>query len=154
MKTNSKENSFTNKKILKIDFQNFHVAWRTTKSISQIFFATLHDETIVKYVFHEMLWKKYFTIIPHLKQICLESVCFCPLHSKLTPPRTFLALKSLFVFSNCSSFSVQTRQSSTLIFVLGVLWKTKSLLLQVRIHCEIFLYEHFIKYVFHDSFIV
>ena len=51
--------------------------------------CSLHNETIVKYVFHEMLWKKYFTLYPHLKTnhwisknfmiICLKSIsekCF------------------------------------------------------------------------------
>ena len=64
MKTNSIEKSFTIEKILKIDFQNFHISWKASKSISWIFIGSLHDETIVKYVFHEMLWKKYFTLYP------------------------------------------------------------------------------------------
>ena len=64
---NKHENEFNRKafhveKILKIDFQNFHVSWKVSKSKSCAFLGSLHDETIVKYVFHEMLWKKYFTV--------------------------------------------------------------------------------------------
>ena len=29
-----------------------------------IFLSSLHKETVVKYVFHEMLQKKYFTVYP------------------------------------------------------------------------------------------
>ena len=39
---------------------------KASKSISWIFIRSLHNETIVKYVFHEMLWKKYFTVYPRL----------------------------------------------------------------------------------------
>ena len=39
---------------------------KASKSISWIFVSSLHNETIVKYVFHEMLWKKYFTVYPRL----------------------------------------------------------------------------------------
>ena len=59
-------NRETIEKILKIDFQNFDVSWNVSKSISWTFLGSLHDETIVKYVFHEMLWKKYFTVYPRL----------------------------------------------------------------------------------------
>ena len=62
MKTNLIGKSSTIEKILKIDFQNFHVSWKVSKSKSCAFLGSLHDETIVKYVFHEMLWKKYFTV--------------------------------------------------------------------------------------------
>ena len=62
MKTNSIGKSFTIEKILKIDFQNFHILWKASKSITWTFLGSLHNETIVKYVFHEMLWKKYFTV--------------------------------------------------------------------------------------------
>ena len=34
--------------------------------MSWTFLGSLHKETIAKYVFHEMLWKKYFTVYPHL----------------------------------------------------------------------------------------
>ena len=34
MKTNSIEKSFTIEKILKIDFQNFHISWKASKSIT------------------------------------------------------------------------------------------------------------------------
>ena len=69
MKTNSIGKSFTIDKILKIDFQNFDVSWNVSKSISWTFLGSLHDETIVKYVFHEMLWKKYFTVYPCLDRV-------------------------------------------------------------------------------------
>ena len=55
MKTNLIGKPFTIEKILKIDFQNFHVSWKVSKSKSCAFFGSLHDET-------EMLWKKYFTV--------------------------------------------------------------------------------------------
>ena len=41
-------------KIPKIDFQNFHFSWKGSKSISETFIGSLHNETIVKYVFHEI----------------------------------------------------------------------------------------------------
>ena len=63
MKTNSIGKSFTIEKILKIDFQNFHISWKASKSISWTFIGGLHNETIVKYAFHEMLGKKCFFLI-------------------------------------------------------------------------------------------
>ena len=54
MKINSIGKSF---KIMKIDFQNFHVSCKaSTIYIMDISFGSLHNEaTIVKYVLHEML---------------------------------------------------------------------------------------------------
>ena len=40
-------------KILKVDFQNFDISWDVSKSISWTFLGSLHNETIVKYAFHE-----------------------------------------------------------------------------------------------------
>ena len=68
MKTNSIGKSFTIEKILKIDFQNFHISWNVSKSISRTFLRSLHNEIIAKYVFHEMFWKKYFTVYSRLKK--------------------------------------------------------------------------------------
>ena len=62
MKTNSIGRPFTIEKILKIDFQNFHISWKASKIISWAFLGSLHNETNVKYVFHEMFWKKYLTL--------------------------------------------------------------------------------------------
>ena len=53
-------------KILKIDFQNFNISWNVPKGISWTFLDSLYNETIVKYVFHEMFWKKYFTVYSRL----------------------------------------------------------------------------------------
>ena len=55
MKTNSIGKSFTIEKIPKIDFQNFHISWKSSKSKSWTFVGSLHSETNVKYIFHEML---------------------------------------------------------------------------------------------------
>ena len=66
MKTNSIEKSFTIAKILKIDFQNFDISWKGSKSVSLTFFCSLYNETIVKYAFHEIVWKKHFTVYPPL----------------------------------------------------------------------------------------
>ena len=74
MKTNSIEKSFTLEKILKFDFQNFYISWKSSKTISWTFIGSLHNETIVKYVFHEMFWKKYFTVYPHLYIYCWSKV--------------------------------------------------------------------------------
>ena len=71
MKTNSIGKPFTIEKILKIDFQIFHISWKAWKSISWTFHGSLHNETILKYVFHEMIWKKYFTLCPHLIRLSL-----------------------------------------------------------------------------------
>ena len=68
MKTNSIGEFFTIEKILKIDLQNFRISWNASESISWTFLGSLHFETIVKYVFHEILWKKYFTVYSHLKR--------------------------------------------------------------------------------------
>ena len=35
--------------------------------MSWTFIGSLHNETIMKYVFHEMLWEKYFTLYPGFK---------------------------------------------------------------------------------------
>ena len=64
METNSIVKSFMMEKILKIDFQNFYISPNVSKSISWTFLASLHNETIVKYAFHEIVWKKYFTVYP------------------------------------------------------------------------------------------
>ena len=53
-------------KILKIDFQNFYISRNVWKSISWTFLGSLHNETIVIYAFHEIIWKKYFTVYPRL----------------------------------------------------------------------------------------
>ena len=53
-------------KILKVDFQNFYISLDVSKSISWTFLGSLHNETIVKYAFHEIVWKKYFTVYPRL----------------------------------------------------------------------------------------
>ena len=68
MKTNSIGKYFTIEKILKINFQNFHISWKASKNISWGFLGSLHNQTIVKYVFHEMLRKKYFTVYPRLQK--------------------------------------------------------------------------------------
>ena len=68
MKTNSIGEFFTIKKILKIDFQNFRISWNASESISWTFLGSLHFQTIVKYVFHEIFWKKYFTVCSRLKR--------------------------------------------------------------------------------------
>ena len=52
-------------KILKIDFQNFYISWNVSKST---FLGSLHNETIVKYAFHEIVWKKYFIVYPRFKK--------------------------------------------------------------------------------------
>ena len=54
--------SFMKEKILKIDFQNFCISWNVSKSISWTFLGSLHNKTIVKYAFHETVWKKNFTV--------------------------------------------------------------------------------------------
>ena len=60
------ENEF-NRKVFhdRKNFQNFHISWKASKSITWTFIGSLH-KTIVKYVFHEMLWKKYFTVYPRV----------------------------------------------------------------------------------------
>ena len=62
METNSIVKSFMIEKILKIDFQNFCISWNVSKSISWTFLGSLHNKTIVKYAFHETVWKKNFTV--------------------------------------------------------------------------------------------
>ena len=59
---------FTDKKFLQMDFQNFHVSWKAIKSISWTVCGSLQNEVNVKEVFHEMIWKKNFTVCP-----CLHS---------------------------------------------------------------------------------
>ena len=54
MKTNSIEKSFTIEKILKSDFQNFYISRKASKKKSYTFLGSLHNETNVKYAFHEM----------------------------------------------------------------------------------------------------
>ena len=51
MKLNSIEKSFTNNKILKIDF---HVSLMTIKSVSRTFCGSIRNEINVKQIFHEM----------------------------------------------------------------------------------------------------
>ena len=53
-------------KMLKIDFQNFYILWKASKSTSWTFLGSLHNKNMVKYVFQEILWKKYFTVYPRL----------------------------------------------------------------------------------------
>ena len=65
-------------KILKIDFQNFFISWNVSKIISWTFLGSLNNETIVKYAFHEIVWKKYFTVYPRLKKVFLEHVYMRP----------------------------------------------------------------------------
>ena len=65
MEANSIVKSFMIEKILKIDFQNFYISWNVSKST---FLGSLHNETIVKYAFHEIVWKKYFTVYPRLNR--------------------------------------------------------------------------------------
>ena len=72
MKTNSIGKFFTIEKVLKIDIQNFHISWKASKNMSGTFLGRLHNETIVKYVFHEMLWKKYLTVYAQLKAMWLK----------------------------------------------------------------------------------
>ena len=50
-------------------FSEFLYFWNASKCISWTFIGSLHNKTIVKYVFHEMLWKKYFTVYPRHKAI-------------------------------------------------------------------------------------
>ena len=51
-------------KILKIDFQNFYILKKSQK----VYFREFTQwKTIVKYAFHEVVWKKYFTVYPRLK---------------------------------------------------------------------------------------
>ena len=66
MKKNLIVKSFMIHKILKIDFSNFCMSWKASKNISWTFLGSLHNETIAKYIFHEMLEKKYFTVYPRL----------------------------------------------------------------------------------------
>ena len=75
MKANSIGKSFTIEKILKIDFQNFHILWKASKSISWTFIGSLHNETIVKYAFI-MLRKKYFTVYPRPKRRSMKTITF------------------------------------------------------------------------------
>ena len=46
--TKFKTKSFANKKILKIDFQNYHVSRKAIKSIKKTFCGSLHNEIDVK----------------------------------------------------------------------------------------------------------
>ena len=52
METNSAGKSFTIEKILKINFQNFHISWKASKDISWTFLGSLHKETLS--------WNTYF----------------------------------------------------------------------------------------------
>ena len=40
------------------------------------FLGSLHNETLVKYVFQEMLWKKYFIVYPRLKETLFSVLKF------------------------------------------------------------------------------
>ena len=46
-KHENKFKSFMIEKLLKIDFQNFHISWKASKSISWTFLSSLHNETIL-----------------------------------------------------------------------------------------------------------
>ena len=65
------ENKFNRKVFrnffLKINFKNFHFMKGSKKGYHEHFSVVLHNETIVKYKFHEMIWKKHFTMYPRLK---------------------------------------------------------------------------------------
>ena len=99
MKTNSIGKSFTIQKILIIDFQNFHISWKASKNISWAFLGSLHNETIVKYIFHEMLWKKYFTVYPRLKVNELWSKIPPPFHTHCkTNDTDHLISRNLYVW--------------------------------------------------------
>ena len=76
-------------KILKIDFQNFYISLNVSKSISWTFLGSLHNETIVKYAFHEILWKKYFTVYPRLSQNSQENTCASNFIKKETVAQVF-----------------------------------------------------------------
>ena len=63
METNSIEKFFTINKSLKIDFQNFHILLTISK---KYIMKISRYETVIKYVFHEMLLKNYFTVYSRL----------------------------------------------------------------------------------------
>ena len=73
MITNSMKKSFTNKKILKIDFQNFYVSWKAAKSISRTFIGSLRNETIAKFVIHRIDYKEIFHSVSSPKRNCKRS---------------------------------------------------------------------------------
>ena len=50
-------------KILKI-----YISWNVAKSMSWTFLGSLPNKTIVKYAFHEIVWKKYFIVYPRFKK--------------------------------------------------------------------------------------
>ena len=109
MKTNLIGKSFTIEKILKIDFKNFPISWKDSKSISWTFLGSLHNEIIVKYVFHEMPWKKHFTVYPcyktcnFIKKWTLAQVFSCEFAKFLRTPLStehfwWLLLHLIFFF--------------------------------------------------------
>ena len=49
-------------------FSEFLYFMKGFKKKSYTFLGSLHNETNVKYAFHEMFWKKYFTVYPRLKE--------------------------------------------------------------------------------------
>ena len=49
-------------------FSEFLYFMKDFKKKSYTFLGSLHNETNVKYAFHEMFWKKYFTVYPRLKE--------------------------------------------------------------------------------------
>ena len=63
METSSIEKFFTINKSLKIDFQNFHILLTISK---KYIMKISRYETVIKYVFHEMLLKNYFTVYSRL----------------------------------------------------------------------------------------
>ena len=46
MKTNPIGKSFTIEKVLKIDFQNFYISLKASKTIKGTFLGSLHNETL------------------------------------------------------------------------------------------------------------
>ena len=90
MITTSIGKTSTIEKILKIDFQNFHISWKASKNISWAFLGSLHNETIVKYVFHEMLWKKYLSVYH-----CLNVTNNCSVEIKLDKYVNFINVSQL-----------------------------------------------------------
>ena len=55
-------------------FSEFSYIMKGSKSISWTFLGSLHNKTIVKHVFHEMPWKKHFTVYPRLNKSTLKNI--------------------------------------------------------------------------------
>ena len=62
MKTNWVENFFHEKE----NPENLICLMIGYKKCTRTFLGSLYNQTIVKYVFHEILWNKYFTVYPRL----------------------------------------------------------------------------------------